>query len=278
VIPTAGGAPVSTASTVAAESRELVVARSEHDAVAAFGDGAGVTVIGGGTIVTPLVWHGRLRPERALLLAPPALGGLAVEGDTLTVGATVTLARLAEVALEPLASAARIPDPEIRGQATVGGNLHVAGDLQPALLVLGARVRSAGAAGERVEPIADYLGGLAGGEPRLVLSVEAERPLAGAYLVQRRRHSHTATILSVAAARRSDGVHVAVGGLAELAPAVACPSVERALAAGASAGEAAAAVVEDVRPEDDSLASAWYRQRVLAVLVARALGRLEEAR
>jgi CO/xanthine dehydrogenase FAD-binding subunit len=37
-------------------------------------------------------------------------------------------------------------------------------------------------------------------------------------------------------------------------------------------------VIEDVRPEDDPLASAWYRRRVLPVLVARALEQLEEAR
>ena len=82
----------------------------------------------------------------------------------------------------------------------------------------------------------------------------------------------------VAVARREDGVHVAVGSLAELAPAVACPSVEHALAAGASARDAAAAVVADVRLADDPLASAWYRARVLPVLVARALERLEEGR
>jgi CO/xanthine dehydrogenase FAD-binding subunit len=37
-------------------------------------------------------------------------------------------------------------------------------------------------------------------------------------------------------------------------------------------------VIKDVRPEDDPLASAWYRGRVLPVLVARALEQLEEAR
>ena len=254
---------------------EVTVARTAAEAIEGFGDGTDVTVVAGGTIVTPLVWNGRLRPGRALLLAPSALGGLDDGETALTVGATVSLARLAEVAPEPLASAAGIPDPEIRGQATVGGNLHVAGDLQPALLALGARVRSAGAGGERVEPVADYLARLRG-EPRLVLSLEVERPLAGAWVEQRRRHSHTATVLTVAVARRQDGVHVAVGSLGELRPAVTCPSVERALAAGASPREAADAVADDVDAEDDSLASAWYRKRVLPVLVARALARLEE--
>ena len=197
------------------------------------------------------------------------------DGDPLEVGATATLARLAAVAPEPLAAAARIPDYEIRGQATVGGNVLSGGDLQAALIVLGARVRSQARRGERQEPVEDFL---AASGQRLVLSVEVPRPLAGVYLAARRRHSHTHAVLTVAVARRSDGAHVAVGRLAEHAPAVACRSVELALARGTAPREAAAAVVNDVRPEDDTLASAWYRSRLLPVLLVRALEQLEEAR
>ena len=253
---------------------EVTVPTSPGEAAELFGDGVAVTVVGGGTIVVPLVTHGQLHPVHALMLHASGLDEV-VDGDTLTVGATVTLARLAEIAPEPLASAARIPDLEIRGQGTVGGNLHTGGDLQPALIALGARVRSVGAGGERIEPAEDFL---AGDEPRLVLAVELERPLAGVYLEQRRTHSRTYAVLSVAVARRDDGVHVAVGGLAERAHAVACPSVERALAGGATSRDAAKAVLADVTPEDDPLASAWYRRRVLPVLVARALEQLEESR
>ena len=76
-----------------------------------FGDGVAVTVVGGGTIVVPLVTHVQLHPVHALMLHASGLDEL-VDGNTLTVGATVTLARLAEIAPEPLASAARIPDIE----------------------------------------------------------------------------------------------------------------------------------------------------------------------
>ena len=41
----------------------------------------------------------------------------------------------------------------------------------------------------------------------------------------------------------------------------------------AKAGEAA---LQDVTPHDDALASAWYRSKVLPVLVRRALIRLQE--
>ncbi|MGA3220285.1 MAG: FAD binding domain-containing protein [Acidimicrobiales bacterium] len=252
---------------------EVLVAGSPAEAVGFFGDGHDVTVIGGGTVVTPLLTHGGLWPKLVLMLHGAGLGGI-VDGDPLEIGAAATLAAVARVAPEPLASAARIPDYEIRGQATVGGNLMIGGDLQAALVALGARVRTAGAGGERVDPVEDFIVAPWG---RLVLSIEVRRPLAGAFVQQRRRHSHTHPVLTVAVARRADGVHVAVGALAERAPAVACPSVERALAGGAAPREAAAQVLDDVRPEDDPLASAWYRRRVLPVLVARALEQLEQA-
>lgn len=257
-----------------AQGPKVMVPTSPTEAVSAFGDGAGTTVVGGGTIVTPMLTHGHLWPGRVLMLHAAGLGQI-IDGNPLEVGATASLAQLAAVAPEPLASAARIPDYEIRGQATVGGNLCVGGDLQPALIVLGARVRSFGERGQYVESVEDFL---ARTGPRLVLSVEVERPLAGAYLEQRRHHAHTHPVLTVAVARRRDGICVAVGRQAEHAAAVRCPSVERALAAGSSAQDAAGAVLDDVQPEDDPLASAWYRQRVLPVLVARALERLDGLR
>jgi CO/xanthine dehydrogenase FAD-binding subunit len=266
--------PETTARKVDVPIPEVVMAASEAEAVAAFGDGSGVTVIGGGTVMTPLLTHGALWPETVLMLQRAGLGGI-VDGGTLEIGAAATLAAVADVAPEPLASAARIPDYEIRGQATLGGNIMIGGDLQTALVAMGAHVRSAGAGGERVDPVAEFIAAPSG---RLVLSVEVPRPRAGAFVQQRRRHSHTHPVLTVAVARRADGgVHVAVGSLAERAPAVACPSVEQALAGGAGPREAAAKVVDDVSPEDDPLASAWYRRRVLPVLVARALEQLEPA-
>jgi CO/xanthine dehydrogenase FAD-binding subunit len=252
---------------------EVLVPRSFAEAVAAFGDGAGITVVGGGTVLTPLLQHGLIWPERALMLHAAGLDQIA-EGDPLEVGAYVSLGALAKVAPEPVASAARIPDYEIRHQATVAGNLIVAGDLQAALLVCGALVRSGGQGGEREDDIETFI---ASTRQRLVLSVKISRPLAGIFVQQRRRHSHTHPVLTVAVAQWGDGVRVAVGALGERAPAVRCPSVEIALSHGATPAQAAAAVVDDVQAQDDPLASAWYRRRTLPVLVERALRQLEEA-
>ena len=131
--------------------------------------------MGGGTIVMPDVTYGRLRPSRVLMLAKSGLDQIVRANGVVTIGAAVPIAAL-EGGDEPLASAAaHVGDIEIRAQATVAGNLCAGpgaesprGDLQAPLIALGARVRSAGAGGERVEPIADFLGATAG---RLVLDL-----------------------------------------------------------------------------------------------------------
>ncbi len=101
----------------------VLVPTSADEALAAFGDGSGVTVVAGGTIVVPEITAGRLHPERALLLTRAGLDRIAREGGRVTIGAATPLSAL-EDGDEPLASAARhVADPEIRAQATVGGNL-----------------------------------------------------------------------------------------------------------------------------------------------------------
>ena len=52
---------------------EVIVAASREEAVDAFGDGEGVTVVAGGTIVMPEITHGRLAPKRALLIGSAGL-------------------------------------------------------------------------------------------------------------------------------------------------------------------------------------------------------------
>jgi CO/xanthine dehydrogenase FAD-binding subunit len=47
--------------------------------------------------------------------------------------------------------------------------------------------------------------------------------------------------------------------------------VEQALADGADPAAAAQRILDDVTPQDDALASAWYRGRVLPLLAQRTL-------
>ena len=256
---------------------EVLLPTSPAEAAAAFGDGAGVTVLGGGTVVVPEMTYGRLAPSRVLVLAQSGLDRITRSGETVTIGAAVTVAAL-ESGDEPLASAAaHVGDPEIRAQATVGGNLCAGpgaeaprGDLQASLIALGARVRSTASGGERVEAVEDFL---AGGAGRLVLDVSYDVPEAAGYAAAWRPHAHHYTILAAACARAGGQTRVAVTGAGPHG--LRCQSVEQALASGADAATASARVLDDVDPPDDALASAWYRRRILPTLVQRAL---EEAR
>jgi carbon-monoxide dehydrogenase medium subunit len=255
---------------VPTEGPEVMMPSSPEEAIAAFGDGDGVTIFGGATILMVELTHGRVAPRRALLLDRAQLAGVRAEDGRTVVGAMTRLSEL-ESGVEPLATAARhVADGEIRAQATLGGNLCAPpgvesprGDLQAALIALGAEVRSAAAGGERTEPVEDFVA--AGADGRLVLDVRFGAPEAAASASVRRPHAHAYTIMAVHGAR--------VGGELRLAATGVGPRAVRLRAA--EQGEAARAL-DDATPADDALASAWYRERTLPVLVARVLADLAE--
>jgi CO/xanthine dehydrogenase FAD-binding subunit len=263
---------------VRSSDTEVLTPTSVTEAIEAFGDGQGVTVFAGGTILMPQISYGRYpRGGRTLMLGRAGLDEVSGDG-TVTIGAMTRLTTLAGSGPEPLAAAARdVGDHEIRGQATIGGNLCAPpgvesprGDLQAPLLAVGARVRCAGAGGERTEPIEEFL---AATEPRLVLAIEVDRPQRASYISQRRSHAHSYAVMSVACAQTADTVRVAVGGVGPRA--VRLQSVERALADGVTAADAASKALDDLDPQDDALASAWYRRNVLPTLIRRALEKLQ---
>jgi aerobic carbon-monoxide dehydrogenase medium subunit len=244
----------------------VLIPSSADEAVAAFGDGTDVTVVAGGTIVLPELVSGRLRPTSALLLTQAGLSGVARESGRVTIGAATPVSAL-EDADEPLAQAAgHVGDLEVRAQATVGGNICSAssddtprGDLQAALLVLEATVRSAGKGGERSEPLEDFL---ADGAGRLVLDVSYEdAPRQAGYAAVWRPHAHHYTILAVAAAKREGDLRLAATGVAPRAVLLDPDDP-----------------VAGLELRDDALASAWYRAQLLPRLVERALADLEGGR
>jgi carbon-monoxide dehydrogenase medium subunit len=243
----------------------VLVPSSADEAIAAFGDGADVTVVAGGTIVMPALAAGRLQPKSALFLGRAGLAGITRANDKVTIGAATPVSELAD-ADAPLAQAAEhVGDIEVRSQATVGGNVCALssddtprGDLQAALLALGATVRSAGTGGERTEPLEDFLADRTG---RLVLDVSYDdAPRQAGYAAVWRPHSHHYTILAVAAARRDGELRIAATGVA---PRAVLLNPE--------------APLGGLEPRDDALASAWYRTQLLPRLVTRALADLEEA-
>ena len=152
-----GGSPIARRRSSSLPQR---VKRSRPSATA-----AGVTVVAGGTIVMPDITHGRRAPSASCCIGNAGLSGIRSEG-----GAHGHRRR--HDARRPVATrssrsarcARRVADLEIREQATIGGNLCAPpgvesprGDLQAALLALDAQVRSAGAGGERTEPVEDFL-------------------------------------------------------------------------------------------------------------------------
>src|SRR5438309_9177019 len=279
VTESAGSAPSRREGEVTATSlaAQVIAPTSRAEAIDVFGDGSGVTVLGGGTILMPELNYGRLRPERVLLLQNAGLSGIARNGTSLTIGAMTTVAEL-EQAAEPLGTAARnVADHEIRAQATVAGNVGAPaggatprGDLQAALIALGAQVKTTGKGGERIEPIEDFVA--AGPDHRLLLEVEFEEPQRSAYAAAHRPHAHAYTILAVCVAETSGGFRIGLSGAGRHG--LRARSVEEALASGASAEEASLKVLDDAQTQDDALASAWYRQRLLPILVQRALDHL----
>jgi aerobic carbon-monoxide dehydrogenase medium subunit len=256
---------------------EVVFPTSAAEAAAAFGDGTGVTVVGGGTIVMPEISYGRLRPEKTIVLSQAGLAGISRDGSSITIAAATPLADLVALPAPVGPCAANVADLEIRGQATLGGNVCAGesadaprGDLQGALLAVGATARSAGAGGERSEPLEAFLDDRAG---RLLLDVSFESPAAGAFVALDRPHTHDYTAMAVSAARSADGtVRVAVTGAGSHGQRL--PSAESKADDPGAAGDAA---VADVSPHDDAVASAWYRTKTLPVLVRRALAELKEA-
>lgn len=258
------------------QAPEVLTPSSVEEAVSAFGGGEDVTVLAGGTILMVDLVHGRAAPGRVLMLGRAGMAGVHTDGSRTVIGAMTPVAEL-EGAAEPLATAARyVADPEVRAQATVGGNLCAPpgaesprGDLQAAFVAMGAEVRSAGAGGERTEPVEDFL---ASEESRLVLDVAFDAPQAAAAASVRRPHAHAYTILAVSGARVDGELRLGVSGAAPHA--VRLRSAEQALAGGADAQAAATRALDDVSMSDDALASAWYREKTLPVLVARVLNDL----
>jgi CO/xanthine dehydrogenase FAD-binding subunit len=158
---------------------------------------------------------------------------------------------------------------EIRSAATVGGNLCAGegfeaprGDLQGAFIAVGATVRFAGEGGISEDALEDFLPNR---RNRLILSVSYEEPVAGAFAALDRPHTHDYTALAVSGAKTADGsIRLAATGT----------GTHGIRLSSAEAGDADAAL-QDVSPHDDALASAWYRRKVLPVLVRRVLTDLQ---
>ncbi|MEM0921728.1 MAG: FAD binding domain-containing protein [Pseudomonadota bacterium] len=257
---------------------EVVTTATLAEAAAAMGPGA--RFLGGGTLVMRAANEGDPTLRR-IVRSTERLDRIQTEGNRIRIGAGVTMSGLLaarETAF--LAPAARaVGGPQVRNQATVGGNLHAPhpyGDLTVALLALDGIVHLSNGQDMALEP---YLAARAH-PPGLVAAVSVTQPMGEAFRFRKvsRIKPKGVSVLSMAAhlsrsAGRLSGVRIAYGAMGP-AP-VRAAAVERALeGADLSATGIASALAQatvGLEPPDDALASAWYRREVAPVHLRRLL-------
>ena len=246
--------------------------------------GPDAAYLAGGTLLMREVNAGRAAP-RIVRTTDPSLTQIHSSGDTVTLGAAVTMAQILDrpdlEVLHPVAR--RVGGPQVRNMATVAGNLfapHPYGDLAVALLALGARVVTAGQGSDR--PIEDVLRHRE--RAGLVAAIELPRPRDPrqfGFLKVSRVHPKGASVLAIAAllpreGGRIRGARVALGAMGPTP--LLSAAIERVLDGqsldAATIDRAAAVAAEGLDPPTDALASSWYRKTVLGVHLKRLLDRM----
>jgi carbon-monoxide dehydrogenase medium subunit len=252
--------------------------------------GPGLLVMAGGTVAMPLINEGISLPEAVMGLRLVGLDRIERDGGTLRIGATATLTQLLTQRDIPMLreAAGSTASWSIRNLATVGGNLFTpppGGDVAVALLALDARVTLADARNARTMPIEEFFTGFL--TTRLAeneLLTDIRVPISTdptAYHKFGRKHANTPAVVTVAARLTWDGPVVADARIALGAVGphpIRAHEAERLLIGNTLAADviapAAAAAAEECEPFTDAIATDWYRRRMVAVHVARALERL----
>jgi CO/xanthine dehydrogenase FAD-binding subunit len=266
---------------------------SVDEAVDLLGEhGPELLVIAGGTVAMPLINEGISLPAKVMGLRQAGLNRIERSGDRLLIGATATLTALtAQPDVPLLAEAARqTASWAIRNMGTVGGNLFTpppGGDVATALLALDAQVEVAGPAGTRILPVAEFWTGfmttaLAPDELAVRVIVPV-RPGRHAFVKFGRKAGSTPAVVTVAIRAAMDGdtasdVRVALGAVGPhpLRSAAAEAALEGRQLTPETMAAAAVAAAGDTEPFSDAVASAWYRRRMVGVMVLRALERLPQ--
>lgn len=243
-----------------------------QDAAGALDDRA--KFLGGGTIVMRAVTYGDQSFEK-IVRARQVDRTIGAHTNGLRIGAGATMADVMAARdldfLHPVARA--IGGPAIRNMATIGGNLFAPnpyGDFAVALLALDA---SAEMADGRTLPLGDLLASRdrPGG---LVAGITFQRPESGAFRFRKvsRVKPKGVSVMSIAVNLKRGDPRVVFGNMA-LTPTRAV-GAERALANGtdsAAIDAACSACLQGLTPEDDALATGWYRSEVAPVHLRRIL-------
>ncbi|MGI9658393.1 MAG: FAD binding domain-containing protein [Gaiellaceae bacterium] len=258
------------------------VAAGVDEAISLLGENTEAKLIAGGHSLLPLM---KLRFAQPSLLVDigrvEELSYVRDAGDAIAVGA---LARHADVAGNALLqescsvvaeTAAQVGDPQVRHRGTIGGSVaHAdpASDLPTVLLALDAEFVARGPDGERTIAAGEFFTGfLESALTQQEILTEIRVPkLDGpaAYVKYNRRAQDWATV-GVAAVRNGGSTTVALTNMG--ATPLRATGTEAAVAAGATAADAAARAADDTRPPSATNGSAEYRRHLAAVLTRRAL-------
>ncbi len=249
-------------------------------------------VMGGGTVVMPLINEGVSAPEEVMGLRQAGLDYLDQKNGQVVIGATATLSEMIENAPIPLLrdAARHTAAWTIRNLATVGGNFFVpppAGDFATALLALDAKVKLVRQGGERLVPVSDFYTGfmtnvLQPGE--LLAEVQVPLPQGRTVFIKvGRKKANTPSVVTVAAHLQLAGdlVQAAAIALNAVGPyPIRAKRTEGFLTGsrldGATISAAAEAAAQECEPFTDAIASEWYRRRMVKVYVERALREIAE--
>jgi len=252
-------------------------------------------VIAGGTALLLAMRQRMLTPSHLVSVGHLAgLRGISVDAQGwLNIGA---LSTHADVAASPLiraqwpmlaSMAARVANPQVRHQGTIGGNLCYADpatDPPCCLLALDAWVVLGSARGERLLPLADFLVDYytTALEAHELLTAIRVPPLAADAQGLYTRHLRTAAehrpLASVALLVRRRGTacseaRIAIGASTPIPTRI--PRAEAFLAGRtvtpAVADQAAAIVAADITPMDDARGDAQYRRHSVHVVARRSL-------
>jgi len=169
-------------------------------------------------------------------------------------------------------AAGQVGDPQIRHRGTIGGSLahgDPASDLPAVLLALNATLEAHGPSGTRRIEAGEFFRGLfeTALEPgELLTEIRIRRPASPGWSFQ--KFTKRAIDWAIVGVAVQDG-SVALVNMG--ATPLRATAVEQALAAGASARDAAAHAAEGTQPPADINASGAYREHLARVLVGRAL-------
>lgn len=243
--------------------------------------GSGSIYLAGGTLVMRALNYGAQNFTRIVRSSDPSMKRIETQGDKVVIGAGLTMAEiLASNDLSFLhAPAKAVGGPAVRNMATIGGNLfaeHPYGDLATALLALDGTVQFDGGQSSDLESFFTSRRNA----HHLVTSVTIKRPNLRDFRWSKitRVKPKGVSVMSIAvwlpqSGGRISNPRIAFGAMGPTP--LRAKNAERALENQnldqQSVTNAIAALSGDFQPQDDPLASAWYRMQVAPVHLRRLL-------